>query len=122
MNSKLFRKESIDQINSPEAFDETVQAVRPKVWLLVAVLGLFCLALLIWGFGGTVKTTLSTTGYIKDKTIVCLLPPVSGLKITQGMSVEIDGNPIGEVETVNPDPIKKEDLNKKRGFKNGYYQ
>ena len=47
--TRLYRKESLDQIQSPERLNEYLRVTSPSVWVLLAAVILLLAGLLIWG-------------------------------------------------------------------------
>ena len=46
---QLYRKESLDHIQSPEQLDQVLRVTNPGVWLLLTAVILLLAGLLIWG-------------------------------------------------------------------------
>lgn len=55
MDTKLFRKSSIDRVTSPEQLNEYIKVVRPGVWVLLAAIIVLLLGFVLWGIFGTVE-------------------------------------------------------------------
>ena len=79
----LFRRESIDRMQSPEKIDEYIRVSTPAAWILVLALTLIVTGVLVWGFTGSIPKTVTVQGVIfqgeyngksYDRTAVCLLP------------------------------------------------
>lgn len=79
----LFRKESLDRMQSPEKIDEYIRVSTPKAWILVAALVLIVAGVVVWGFVGSIPKTITANGAILNETVdgitynddaVCLLP------------------------------------------------
>jgi len=64
VNSRIFRKVSLERLSSPERLDEAYRVTLPKEWL--ALLGVFMLlaAVSVWSFRGSLATRVSARGVI----------------------------------------------------------
>jgi HlyD family secretion protein len=64
MNTKLFRQVSIDRLSSPEQLDQILRVTSPRLWLAItavlSVLGVTC----IWGFTGSIPSSVAGQGLI----------------------------------------------------------
>ena len=54
MDNGLFRKSSVDRMNSPEQLNEYVRVVRPGVWIVLGAVALLLAGVVIWGVFGEV--------------------------------------------------------------------
>jgi len=59
MNEALFRKVSIQRISSPEQLDQLLHVTRSQNWLLIVALLLVVSTAVVWGYTGTVITTVA---------------------------------------------------------------
>ncbi len=46
---RLYRKESLERIESPEQLNQTLRVTNPSVWLLLTAVILLLVGLLVWG-------------------------------------------------------------------------
>lgn len=53
MSSSIFRKTSLDRVNSPEQLDEYVRAASPSGWLVGGSVFLLIAGCLLWMLLGT---------------------------------------------------------------------
>ncbi len=122
-NKTLFRKESIDRMQSPEKIDEYIRVSTPRVWILAAALSLIVAGVLIWGFVGSIPKTVSASGVIYNETVenfvfdnqaVCLLPVGTAGQYLRGHEAKImtaDGRSFpGRVSAVREDPYSYEEI------------
>ncbi len=61
---RLFRKESLERLSSPERLDQLMQVVRPMDWLPLATLGVLVLLTVIWSIFGRIPITVSGRGIL----------------------------------------------------------
>ncbi|MCR4901512.1 MAG: hypothetical protein K6A23_01520 [Butyrivibrio sp.] len=52
----IYRKKSIDRINSPEKLDDYLKVTSPKVWMILLSIIILILGFIIWSILGTVDT------------------------------------------------------------------
>src|SRR5579863_4923270 len=82
MNSKIFRKVSLERLSSPERLDLAWKVTTPKEWLaLVGILFLLGAAV-FWGFTGSLSTRVTAEGVIiRRGGIVNVVASGSGLVV-----------------------------------------
>jgi hypothetical protein len=61
MEQSVFRKESLERVNSPEQLDEYIRVARPSVWLVVGALALLLLGFGIWHVVGSPEVSLTAS-------------------------------------------------------------
>jgi HlyD family secretion protein len=64
MNSRIFRKVSLERLSSPEQLDQVLQVTSPRGWFGLAGIFLLLCTALIWGFKGRIATTAGGEGVI----------------------------------------------------------
>ncbi len=78
-NKKLFRKQALDRLSSPEQLDQLIQIVNPKDWLPLSVLGILFLLIIFWSIIGRIPITVSGKGVlIRPRKVVEIQSPISG--------------------------------------------
>ncbi len=97
MNANLFRKSSIDRVNSPEQLNDYIRVANPNVWILLAAIVVLLIGVVIWGLFGTIETKVDGTAVVSDGTAVCYVSNISDIK--EGMTVRI-GDAEGTVKAV----------------------
>lgn len=105
MNNKLFRKSSIDRVNSPEQLNEYIQVTSPSMWLVLAAVILLLTGVVVWGVFGTVETTIETGVLVQEHQAVCYLPPEDASTLKEGMVVTA-GNYTGRVKKMTEMPVQ----------------
>ena len=53
--SELFRKKSMDRINSPDELNDYIRVTSPSVWLVLLACVVILVGALVWGSIGTVE-------------------------------------------------------------------
>ena len=91
MNKNLFRKSSIDRVNSPEQLNEYIRVANPGVWIVLAAIAALLIGVVVWSVFCTIETTVKTCASVSGDTAVCYVSAedVSGLKA--GMPVAVEG-------------------------------
>ena len=51
----VFRKKSLDQINSPEQLDDYIRVTTPSVWIVLLALVVLLVGVLAWSILGTME-------------------------------------------------------------------
>lgn len=64
MAKSLFRKKSLEKLNSPESLDSLLTITRPAGWLAVIMGGIIVLAALAWSIWGNIQMTVSGNGIL----------------------------------------------------------
>lgn len=76
MSENIFRKKSLERIQSPESLNDYVRVTNPGIWLMLVAVIVLLAGACIWG----------TFGYL-DETVKCSLRVENGLAV---VSVPID--------------------------------
>ena len=106
MADSIFRKQSLDRVNSPEQLNDYIKTSKPSIWLVIAAVLILLLSLFVWAIFGSLDTTVSISGVAADNDIVCFTDDVSALRV--GSEVRI-GDVTGTVLSVSEKPITSED-------------
>ncbi|MEO1373283.1 MAG: NHLP bacteriocin system secretion protein [Cyanobacteria bacterium J06635_10] len=106
---KLFRKESLERLSSPERLDQLMQVVNPRDWLPLTTLGGFVVMALVWSILGRIPITENAPGVlIKPKRVVQFQSPISGqlksMNVKEGECVEKDR----VLATIDPSELKQQ--------------
>ncbi len=105
MNTKLFRKSSIDRVNSPEQLNEYIRVTKIEVWLVLMAIVVLLVGVLIWSIFGSVETTINTGLVVEGDTAVCYVSADDAAKLKEGMSVSA-GNMSGSIKSVASTPVQ----------------
>lgn len=105
MNTRLFRKSSIDRVNSPEQLNEYIRVANPSVWLVLAAVIALLVGVLIWGIFGTVQTTVETGALVSEGEAVCYVSEQDARRLTAGMSVTV-GDVSGSIRSIDAVPAQ----------------
>lgn len=91
MNTKLFRKSSIDRVNSPEQLNDYIRVANPGVWLVLAAIVALLVGVVIWGVFGTVETTVETGAVVEGDSVICYVSEEDAARVETGMHATVDG-------------------------------
>ena len=105
MNTNLFRKASVDRVNSPEQLNEYIRVANPSVWLVLAAVVMLLLGVVIWGVFGTVTTTIETGVVVDGGTALCYVSAEDASRIAAGMTVCAEQS-LGSVTSVSAAPVQ----------------
>lgn len=108
MNTTIFRKSSIDRVNSPEQLNEYIRVANPGVWLILAAIVVLLVGVLIWAIFGTVETTIETGVAVEGGTAVCYVSAEDAQRLEAGMSVSVN-DVSGKIKSVAAAPIQIDD-------------
>ena len=90
MAEEIFRKKSLDRIQSPEALNDYVRVCNPGVWLLLAALILLLVGAGVWSVFGHMDTTVPAEVVAEDGSAVCYIGSADAEGVQAGMPVHVD--------------------------------
>ncbi len=105
MNTNLFRKSSIDRVNSPEQLNDYIRVANPSVWILLVAIVFLLAGVVIWGVFGTVETKVNTTLIVQNGTVEAYVSSNNISSLKDGMTVKVDGKE-GVIESINKTPVE----------------
>ena len=86
MKEEIFRKKSIDRVNSPESLNDYVRVTNPGVWLILTAVAVLLIGACVWGIFGHLDTYCDVECTFSGSEAVCL---ISSDEVKEGMKVEI---------------------------------
>ena len=92
MSDQIFRKKSLDQINSPDQLTQYIKVTNPALWVLFAAVIILLAGVCVWGVCGTLDTKLTVCAISDGKQVVCYVDEDAIESVQSGMPVEIDKN------------------------------
>ena len=115
-NRSIFNPQSEDRPVSPEKMNEYIRTGGPGIIFIVAALLIVVIALIVWGFAGTLPVTESVTGLVDPNSgyhVICFVDAsrfspgnLSGKQVSIRMA---DGTGVsGTVESVSEVPLSWE--------------
>ncbi len=79
----MFRKEALEKLSSPEQLDQLLKVTSPRGWLALLGLGLLIAAVVVWGFVGSIPSTLNGQGILIRGDAVQLIDAPDGGQVSQ---------------------------------------
>ncbi len=104
MKENIFRKKSIDRVNSPEQLDEYIRVASPGVWLVLTGIVVLLVGFVVWGIFGTIETTKNVEVVCNGEGLQCYINPENVDSISEGMTVTVNGQ-TGTVLAVSDVPV-----------------
>ena len=88
MDNQLFRKESLDQISSPEQLNDYLRVTNPAVWLVLTAVILLLAGMLLWASVASIDSFASGTAQVQDGTMrIVFEDPQIAKSVQTGMTV-----------------------------------
>ena len=91
MEQKIFRKKSIDKINSPENLNDYIRVTNPGVWLILAAVIALLIGACVWGFFGHIDTTIDASAVFKNNEACCVVSEDNISSVKKGAVVYVGG-------------------------------
>ncbi len=103
MDNQLFRKESLDQITSPEQMNDYLRVTNPAVWLLLTAVILLLAGVLLWSSIASIDSFAKGTAQVSDSTMRITFDDTQIAKsVKAGMTVSV-GDTTAQVNSVGYD-------------------
>ena len=68
MDNNIFRKKSIDKVQSPEELNDFIKVSNPGIWLIIVAVILLIAGAIIWGIFGQLETVTGAVIYAENGT------------------------------------------------------
>lgn len=86
----LFRKKSLENIESPDLLDNYLRVTSPGVWMLITAIVVILIGTVIWGFLGHIDSRLNVAVCVTDGAGYCLVPEKALEQTADHLYVAID--------------------------------
>ena len=118
--SSLFRKESMDRIQSPEQLSDYMRVTNPAMWAVLAAVIILLAGVLVWGASARIDSYAAGTAQVQDGAMVVVFDDAqqagnveAGMTVTVGETASLitgvgvmeDGSVIAVAETGLADGI-----------------
>lgn len=90
--SELFRKKSLDRVNSPEQLNDYIRVSNPSIWMLLGAIIVLLVGVCVWGVFGHLDTTVEAVGVCVDGVVTCYIQEADISDVSSGCLVSIDGD------------------------------
>ncbi len=99
----LYRKESLDRIESPEQLNQVLRVTNPSVWLLLTAVILLLVGLLVWGSFTYIDSVVYGSAQVSDGVLTLRLDDEDQAEsIETGMHVTV-GDSAAEIRSLGHD-------------------
>ncbi len=110
MANPILTKNSNEKVTSPEQLNDYIKVSNVGLWLVLAVVIVMMSSVLVWGFVGSLNTTVKATGVAENGKIVCYIP--STQTAAPGDAVTVNGVS-GKVVSVSYPPLSENAVSEK---------
>ena len=88
--SDLFRKESMDRIQSPEQLNDYLRVTNPAMWVVLAAVIILLAGVLIWSASAQIESFASGTARVQDGIMVVVFDDAQqASNVETGMTVSV---------------------------------
>jgi len=119
MENKLFRKNALDKISSPEQLNEHMKVAGPGMWVMLGGLAVTFAAFIVWGLFGSIPEMVVVSGIALNPenapiAVYCFLPIEDSRNLRVGMEARISpqyappeqfGYIYGEIRSIDSVPV-----------------
>lgn len=113
MDQSLFRKTSLEGISSPDQLNDYIKVSNPRMWMVLAALFILLAAVFVWGFAGSLPTTVHSKGVVLNGTAVCFVSAEDAGKLSTGQHVTAassTGELKGQVTKISNVPLSSAEI------------
>ena len=103
MKINIFRKKSIERIQSPDDLDCFIKVTNPAVWILMVALIFLLIGALVWGMFGNMDSSFAAVMKVEDGAATVYFSPENADGIAVGNKVRVRGAE-GVLVSVDPKP------------------
>ena len=89
MENQLFRKESMDRINSPEQLQDYIKVTNPGIWMVLAAVIVLLAGFIVVCAMATLETKLPVSGAMSGGTLRIELLKAEAAKVKENMPVRV---------------------------------
>ena len=101
--NRLFRKQSLERLSSPEQLNDYLKVTNPSVWILLISVIMLLVGLIIWSCFTSIESSVSGNGIVKNGTVkISFSENEPDVKLETGMTAII-GNSSTRVESLSKD-------------------
>ena len=104
----IFRKVSLDRVNSPDQLDDYICVANPSVWVVLAAIVLLLASMIVWGIFGTLETTIRETFSVDHGIATCCMADVEDVSV--GCGVRFPDGTIGTVTEISATPYSSAEI------------
>ena len=87
--STLFRRESVDNIQSPEQLNDYMRVTNPAVWIVLVSVIVLLAGMLVWSYFATIDSIAGGTAMVDEGTMVVVFTDSQvASNVKEGMTVK----------------------------------
>ena len=101
MADPIFRKKSLERVQSPESLNDYMQVTNPSVWVLLIGIIVLLAGACVWGFFGEIENTADAVCVVKDGQFCCYSDEFELGALPEHCTVRING----ETAVLMQDPL-----------------
>lgn len=105
MEEKIFRKESLENLKTPDQLGDYVRIVGTGNWLALGAVLLLVIGLLVWGLTANLETTMDVAVVVRDGNFTGYVKDANLAKIERGKIIKINTQK-SSVDDVSQYPMK----------------
>lgn len=94
MENRLFRKETIDRISSPEQLQDYMKVTNPGIWMVLSAVIALLVGLIILASTRNIETLLPVQAVANEGVVTIALPEGNASGVREGMILRIAGQEI----------------------------
>lgn len=91
MKQDLFRKESLDQLSSPDQLTDYIRVSTPATWVLLTAIILLLAGTCVWGVFGRLDTRVQGAAVSDGSVLEACFPEADIDRLSEGMTVTVNG-------------------------------
>jgi len=89
--TSIFRKKTVESVQSPEVLDSYLRVTTPGVWIFLAAVVCLLAGVIVWSIFGTIESKVNVAVCHEDGKAYCVVPYASFEQITKTGAVTVDG-------------------------------
>lgn len=106
MADSIFRKQSLDRVNSPEQLNDYIKTSKPSIWLVILAILILLLSVFVWAIFGSLDTTVSINGFANNNAVICFTDDANNIHVDDEVRI---GDVKGTVLSVSQKPVSLAD-------------
>lgn len=72
-NESIFRKESLERVNSPDELNDYIRVTGPRAWMVLSAIVILLSGFIVWGSFGWVESSVPASVEVKGGQAMCYL-------------------------------------------------
>ena len=96
----LYRKKSLEKIESPEQLDQYLHVTGPSVWIILSAVIVLLAGIIIWSFSSSVESYISCTASVYDGNITVVFDDEKNASYLAEGNEIVAGNSTAVIESI----------------------